>query len=172
MRATRIRSVLNIPLYICFVLSIAYMMLIPPITRPWLRTACVNLGDDPASNTICTAEFRGPGVHHRFDDSPDDYEMDLDQRTRMIGGRGGSIILLRDGTEVLTEAADNENDADMFDQSSDEEKDLESQVRKQGAREETPGPDKSQDGSSKTHEASTADEAKASQEDKTKASSS
>lgn len=94
-----------------------------------------------ASNTLCAAEFRGPGVHHRFDDSPDDYEMDPDHRTRMLGGRSGQVILLRDGSEVLTDDADHENDADMFDQSSDEEKDLESQVRKgQGAREETPGP--------------------------------
>ncbi|KXT06871.1 hypothetical protein AC578_7123 [Pseudocercospora eumusae] len=31
------------------------------------------------------AEFRGPGMHHRFDDSPDDYDMDMDQRTRMLG---------------------------------------------------------------------------------------
>ncbi|EGP82873.1 unnamed protein product [Zymoseptoria tritici ST99CH_1A5] len=47
------------------------------------------------------AEFRGPGMHHRFDDSPDDYEMDMDQRTRMLG-RGGRIILLGDGTEIVT----------------------------------------------------------------------
>lgn len=94
-----------------------------------------------------TAEFRGPGVHHRFDDSPDDYDMDLDQRTRMLdGGRSGRIILLGDGTEVLTD--DGDNDADMFDQSDEEEKDLESQVKKGQAtasesrnqREETPGP--------------------------------
>ncbi|KAL1304571.1 hypothetical protein AAFC00_003545 [Neodothiora populina] len=42
---------------------------------------------------------------------------------------------------------DNDNDADMFDQSSDEEKDLESQVKKgQSAREETPGPSKETEG--------------------------
>lgn len=95
-----------------------------------------------------TAEFRGPGIHHGFDDSADDYDLDLDQRTRTIGGRSGNVILLRDGTEVLSEAADNDHDGDMFDQSSDEEKDLESQVQKvsaegdggRDAREETPGP--------------------------------
>lgn len=97
---------------------------------------------------LSTAEFRGPGVHHRFDDSPDDYDMDIDQRTRMLdGGRSGRIILLGDGTEVLTDGGD--NDAEMFDQSDeDEEKDLESQVKKGQAsaedgrnqREETPGP--------------------------------
>lgn len=114
-----------------------------------------------------TAEFRGPGIHHRFDDSPDDYEMDLEQRTRMIGGRGGSIILLRDGTEVLTDGVENENDAEMFDQSSDEEKDLESQVRKGQAvgegerkREETPGPSAGSDGSSAGKATTTTEERK------------
>lgn len=106
------------------------------------------------SDTLSIAEFRGPGIHHRFDDSPDDYDMDPDQRTRMIGGgRSGSIILLRDGTEVLTDSTDADHDADMFDQSSDEEKDLESQVKKEdtsndggrGTRGETPGPNGLQD---------------------------
>jgi len=55
--------------------------------------------------------------------------MDLDQRTRMIGGNSGRIILLGDGTEVLTDAPD--QDSDMFDQSEDEDvKDLENEVRK------------------------------------------
>ncbi|GAB7356326.1 hypothetical protein MBLNU459_g7119t3 [Dothideomycetes sp. NU459] len=92
------------------------------------------------------AEFRGPGIHHQFDDSPDDYDMDSDQRSRMIGSHQGRIILLGDGTEVLTDSA--EHDSEMFDQSDEEEKDLESQVRKGQAaadggrkqREETPGP--------------------------------
>lgn len=90
--------------------------------------------------------------------------MDVDQRTRMIGGRGGQIILLRDGTEVLTEPQDNENDADMFDQSSDEEKDLESQVKRDGAREESPGPDQKAlngDGEVKITNGSEASESKA-----------
>jgi len=100
------------------------------------------------SDTFSIAEFRGPGVHHRFDDSPsDDYDMDLDQRTRMLGSRGGRVILLGDGTEVVTDYSD--QDAEMFDQSDEEEKDLESQVKKGQAsaeeeqrtkREETPGP--------------------------------
>lgn len=76
----------------------------------------------------CTADFKGPGVHHRFDDSPDDYDLDMDQRSRMLSGHPGRVILLGDGTEILTDSA--ENDTDMFDQSDDEEKDLESQVRK------------------------------------------
>lgn len=89
------------------------------------------------------AEFRGPGVHHRIDDSPDDIDMDLDGRfqgNRGMGGGGNRIILLGDGTEITTEAAD----ADMFD-NDDEDKDRDFQVDRsngsaQNAREETPGP--------------------------------
>lgn len=58
------------------------------------------------------------------------------------GGRSGRIILLGDGTEVLTD----NTDGDFFD-SDDEEKDLASQVNKSGSdegargeREGTPGP--------------------------------
>ncbi|WPH01917.1 protein phosphatase 2C protein 1 [Acrodontium crateriforme] len=78
------------------------------------------------------AEFRGPGIHHRFDDSPDDYEMDMDQRTRMLGtGRGGRIILLGDGTEIHTGGMhDDDGDVDMEDREDEEEKDLLEQVRK------------------------------------------
>lgn len=51
-------------------------------------------------------------------------------------GGGGRIILLGDGTEITTEAAD----ADMFD-NDDEDKDRDFQVdRSNGSREETPGP--------------------------------
>lgn len=53
-----------------------------------------------------------------------------------FSGGGGRIILLGDGTEITTEAAD----ADMFD-NDDEDKDRDFQVdRSNGAREETPGP--------------------------------
>ncbi|KKZ61453.1 protein phosphatase [[Emmonsia] crescens] len=94
------------------------------------------------------AEFRGPGVRRQCDDSLDDYEPGLD--TRLRGGRSGRIILLGDGTEVLTDMGDE----DMFDQT-EEDKDLESQVRKAGAgseaddtargeREGTPGPQQHQ----------------------------
>jgi len=72
------------------------------------------------------AEFRGPGVRHQFGhDSPDEYELDLDNRSRGQGGRSGRIILLGDGTEVLTDS----DDAEMFDHS-DEDKDTENQVQK------------------------------------------
>ena len=88
------------------------------------------------------AEFRGPGIRRQFDDSPDDYDIDLENHTRGLGVQSGRIILLGDGTEVLTDATEE----DMFD----EDKDLESQVRKdlndvsdgtaRNEREGTPGP--------------------------------
>jgi protein phosphatase 2C family protein 2/3 len=64
-------------------------------------------------------------VHHRIDDSPDDIDMDLDQRFKPNNGLGGRIILLGDGTEISTDAPDSE----MFDHT-DEDKDLDSQVDK------------------------------------------
>jgi protein phosphatase PTC2/3 len=74
------------------------------------------------------AEFRGPGVHHNFDDSDSGYDVDVDNRTKSLGGNNqrGRIILLGDGTEVLT---DSDDTAEMFDQG-DEDRDLESQVSK------------------------------------------
>ena len=84
-------------------------------------------------------------MRHQFEDS-DDYDMDVDQRTRGIGGgRSGRIILLGDGTEVLTDS----DETEMFNHD-EEDKDLDSQVAKGGPqseesrsrneREETPGP--------------------------------
>ncbi|KAF2441918.1 hypothetical protein P171DRAFT_498514 [Karstenula rhodostoma CBS 690.94] len=69
--------------------------------------------------------------------------MDLDGRfqgNRGTGGGSNRIILLGDGTEITTEAAD----ADMFD-NDDEDKDRDFQVDRsngsaQNAREATPGP--------------------------------
>ncbi|KKY27656.1 putative protein phosphatase [Phaeomoniella chlamydospora] len=105
----------------------------------WYSTIAerVKNGDGPS-------EFRGPGVRHQFDDSGDEYELDLDQRSKGFGGRSGRIILLGDGTEVLTDS----DDTEMFDHS-EEDKDLDNQVkkgetptndRKRGEREDTPGP--------------------------------
>jgi protein phosphatase PTC2/3 len=79
---------------------------------------------------IDIAEFRGPGVHHNFDDSDSGYDVDVDSRLRTAGGGNGNsergrIILLGDGTEVLTDS----DDTEMFDHG-DEDKDLESQVHK------------------------------------------
>ena len=91
-----------------------------------------------------TAEFRGPGMRQNFEDSGDDYDLDLDQRNRGVGGRNGRIILLGDGTEVLTDS----DETEMFDHE-EEDKDLASQASKgqmklddesRGGREETPGP--------------------------------
>lgn len=93
-------------------------------------------------------------MHHRFDDSPDDYDMDMDQRTRMLG-RGGRIILLGDGTEILTGHSDQDGDVDMDDRAqeveevSSEDQDDEQLRRDQkpngvsedrNSREETPAP--------------------------------
>ena len=71
--------------------------------------------------------------------------MDVDSRTRDLGGRSGRIILLGDGTEVLTDSAD----SDMFDHD-EEDKDLESQIHKgqvhaRSEREGTPGPSAAND---------------------------
>lgn len=72
------------------------------------------------------AEFRGPGVHHNFDDSDSGYDVDMDQKSKPFGGnQRGRIILLGDGTEVLTDS----DDTEMFDHG-DEDRDLESQVHK------------------------------------------
>ncbi|KAF2100387.1 type 2C protein phosphatase [Rhizodiscina lignyota] len=96
------------------------------------------------------AEFRGPGVHHRYDDNSDDYDMDMDQRTRGFGSLGGGrIILLSDGTEL----SHDHEDTEMFD-NDDEERDLDAQVNRiqeiegdddedqenRNQREETPAP--------------------------------
>lgn len=92
-------------------------------------------------------------MRHQFDhDSPDDeYELDLEHRSRGFGGRNGRIILLGDGTEVLTDS----DDAEMFDQS-EEDKDTANQVKKdtpdtsdvdstRSQREGTPGPQSASD---------------------------
>ena len=77
--------------------------------------------------TKSSAEIRGPGARSRFRDSgEDDDDLDLDQRTRGIGGgRSGRIILLGDGTEILTDS----DETEMFDHA-EEDKDLDNQVSK------------------------------------------
>jgi protein phosphatase 2C family protein 2/3 len=50
--------------------------------------------------------------------------MDMDQRTRFLGGRAGRIILLGDGTEILTgQIHDDDGDIDMEDRGEAEEAD-------------------------------------------------
>ncbi|KAM0333164.1 hypothetical protein ACHAQA_001824 [Verticillium albo-atrum] len=87
----------------------------------------VAAGDGPCAPPEY-AEFRGPGVHHNFDDSEGEYEVDQEQKGGKnfgIGGYKGRIIFLGDGTEVLTDS----DDTEMFD-NAEEDKDLESQVSK------------------------------------------
>ncbi|PHH68254.1 hypothetical protein CDD80_140 [Ophiocordyceps camponoti-rufipedis] len=83
------------------------------------------------------AEFRGPGVHHDFEDSDSGYEMDEDGNKRKGFGTGGRgrIIFLGDGTEVLTDS----DNTEMFD-NGEEDKDLASQVPKKSHAAEKDGP--------------------------------
>lgn len=84
-------------------------------------------------------------MRQNLEDSGDDYDLDADHRNRGVGGRSGKIILLGDGTKVLTES----DETEMFDHE-EEDKDLASQASKgqiklddasRGGREETPGPE-------------------------------
>ncbi|KAK1971725.1 protein phosphatase 2C [Colletotrichum sublineola] len=86
----------------------------------------VAAGDGPCAPPEY-AEFRGPGVHHNFDDSDSGYDVDIENKGKPfgIGGYKGRIIFLGDGTEVLTDS----DDTEMFD-NAEEDKDLESQVSK------------------------------------------
>src|SRR4051794_32565092 len=78
------------------------------------------------------AEFRGPGVHHNFDDSDREYDAEDNKqgggKPFGIGGYKGRIIFLGDGTEVATDS----DDTEMFD-NAEEDKDLASQVAKNDA---------------------------------------
>ena len=83
-------------------------------------------------------------MRRQYEDTDDDFDRDMDQHTRGVGGRSGRIILLGDGTEVLTDSDEQE----MFDHD-EEDKDLESQVSRGHMqtessefrnREATPGP--------------------------------
>ncbi|KAL2148382.1 hypothetical protein VTH82DRAFT_2302 [Thermothelomyces myriococcoides] len=78
------------------------------------------------------AEFRGPGVHHNFDESDSGYDQEDQKQGKSfgIGGYKGRIIFLGDGTEVLTDS----DDTEMFD-NSEEDKDLASQVSKSASQE-------------------------------------
>jgi hypothetical protein len=37
------------------------------------------------ANIVSIAEFRGPGVHHNFDDSDSGYDVDMDQKSKPFG---------------------------------------------------------------------------------------
>lgn len=76
-------------------------------------------GDGPAAPPEY-AEFRGPGVHHNYEDSDSGYEMDTENKGKAFGV----------------------DDTGMFD-NADEDKDLESQVSKSSASSEAPKPEPS-----------------------------
>ncbi|KAG9244834.1 protein phosphatase-like protein 2C [Calycina marina] len=83
----------------------------------------VAAGDGPCAPPEY-AEFRGPGAHHNFDDSDNSaYDVETENTSSRGNTRGGRIILVGDGTEVLTDS----DDTEMFDH---EDKDLDSQVSK------------------------------------------
>ncbi|RPA95594.1 PP2C-domain-containing protein [Choiromyces venosus 120613-1] len=64
------------------------------------------------------AEFRGPGVHPTsFDDSPDEFDARHPNNSVRSKNEAGRIIMLGDGTEVLTDS----DDAEMLDEESDKE---------------------------------------------------
>jgi len=66
--------------------------------------------------------------------------MDMDQRTRNFGNSGGRIILLGDGTEVLTDSA---NEDMLNNNDEDDDKEVHGSTttsESRGGREGTPGP--------------------------------
>ena len=104
------------------------------------------------------AEFRGPGVRRQYDDSGDDFDLDMD-RSRGLGGRAGRIILLGDGTEVLTDSDEHE-----IVEHDEEEEDLESggagssaqqSDEQRSAREGTPGPESAKSSTEQSNSPST-----------------
>ncbi|KAH6649706.1 phosphatase 2C-domain-containing protein [Chaetomium tenue] len=92
------------------------------------------------------AEFRGPGVHHGFDESDSAYDVEDQKQGKSfgIGGYRGRVIFLGDGTEVVTDS----DDAEMFD-NSEEDNDLVSQVSK-GTSKESDSEEKAADANSST----------------------
>ncbi|KAL8645010.1 MAG: hypothetical protein Q9210_006953 [Variospora velana] len=110
------------------------------------------------------AEMRAPGRRRsRSEESGDDYDLDLDKHDSGFGGRSGRIILLGNGTEVVTDSDEQE----PFDHE-DDDRDLENQVSKHDSsashdttnrnqREDTPGP--STQNLSNTHDRSGSREA-------------
>ncbi|KAL8711324.1 MAG: hypothetical protein Q9220_004221 [cf. Caloplaca sp. 1 TL-2023] len=89
----------------------------------------VSKGDGPCAPPEF-AEMRAPGQRgrKRLEDSGDDYDLDMDKQGSGFGGRSGRIILLGNGTEVLTDSDEQES----FDHE-DDDRDLENQVRKHDA---------------------------------------
>lgn len=79
-------------------------------------------------------------MRNHFEDGPDDYDVEVD-RSRGFSVRSGRIILLGDGTEILT----NHDDEEMFDHV-EEDRDITNQTQHESPdatrseREGTPGP--------------------------------
>ncbi|OIW28862.1 putative serine/threonine phosphatase 2C ptc2 [Coniochaeta ligniaria NRRL 30616] len=94
----------------------------------------VAAGDGPCAPPEY-AEFRGPGVHHNFDDSDSGFDVESEGKGKSfgMGGYKGRIIFLGDGTEVLTDS----DDTEMFD-NTEEDKDLASQVSKEAGSDDKP----------------------------------
>ena len=94
------------------------------------------------------AENRGPGIGHATNGwDEDNYELDMDQRTRSLGARPDRIILLGDGKEVLTDADEmdqDDNDPEAASHSINEEpQQTEEETKARSVREETPAPESS-----------------------------
>ncbi|KAM3420699.1 hypothetical protein BST61_g3951 [Cercospora zeina] len=95
------------------------------------------------------AEFRGPGMHHRFDDSPDDYEMDMDQRTRMLGhGDPDGDVDMEDRVTEVEDASLDETDEEAVQRNQQQRNNDRSQ------REGTPAPPSAAQDSNSTQQAS------------------
>lgn len=77
--------------------------------------------------------MRGPGIKHQFEDSGDDYEMDLNHNGR------GRIIFLGDGKEGLVDGNHEDEDKDVEMNTIDTEPSGADESRRE--REETPGPE-------------------------------
>ena len=105
------------------------------------------------------AENRGPGLGHASNGwgDADGYELDMDQRTRNLGGRpGGRIILLGDGKEVLTDSDEmdqDEDDPESANHSIEEEpQQTDEEAAARSAREATPAPESTPEKPSATAE--------------------
>lgn len=97
----------------------------------------------------CAAEFRGPGIRNQFEETPDEYDVEM-ERSRGFSVRSGRIILLGDGTEVIPD-----QNEELFDQT-EEDQDLTNQVQHEPStrndREATPGPQGKQEGTTQISE--------------------
>lgn len=131
-----------------------------------LRPSTASLTRNPkklprrADGQICAAEFRGPGIRNQFEENPDDYDLEM-ERSRAFSTRSGRIILLGDGTEVIPD----QNEEELFDQTEDHQVQPTDPTR--NSREDTPGPQGKQEGTS-----AQISESPASTDDKDKATAS